>query len=124
RVIGQLRISGEKRTRRAGCAAAPRSQGLFGELWLEDELQPQLDGPGIIGRSDLPEVSGPLIGANAAVLGVADELRMVPDVEELRAELQHAAARFAEYEVLEQGQVPTVTSGTPDVVLGRSPPGI
>ena len=51
------------------------------------------------------------------------EVGMVPEVEELGSELEIAAPRFAEHEVLEEGNVPVLTSRATDGVSRRVAPG-
>ena len=78
---------------------------------LEIQLQSQLDDARVVSRFDLAEIPRTEVIADAPVLAVSTQLSVVPDVEELRAELEVAAAGFAEYEVLKEGEVPVVTAG-------------
>src|SRR5277367_4430564 len=89
---------------------------------LEVQLQSKLNDARIVGTGHLAKVTGPEVSANAAVEGVADELGMVPDVEELGAELEITAARFAEHEVLEEGNIPVVATGAPHRIAGGVAP--
>ena len=58
------------------------------------------------------EVAGTLVHADAAIVGIALELGMVPRIECLHTELESTATRFADYEIPEQRQVPVVSTGT------------
>jgi hypothetical protein len=60
----------------------------------------QVGTPGVKRRTDSTKVAGSY--ASAAFVGVTLELRMVPGIEALCAELETAAARFADDEALEQ----------------------
>jgi hypothetical protein len=64
-----------------------------------------VDCSGVIGRRDGTEVAGAVVAADAPVQGVANPLRVVPNVEEFRAELEFGAAFFVEEKVLEEGNV-------------------
>ena len=88
---------------------------------LEVNFQRQLDDAWVIGRFDLAEVARTVVVAHATVLRAGVKLCVVPDVEELRAELDVAAAGFAEYEVLEKGDVPVVTARAKDGVPSELP---
>ena len=79
---------------------------------LEEQLRSKLKLARIKRRSNCSEVAGSLVHADAAVVGIALELGMVPCVEGLDAELETTATRFADYEILEQRQVPVVSTGT------------
>jgi hypothetical protein len=81
-----------------------RGRRLIG-CFLEGKLQCQLDCSGVIGRRDGTEVAGAVVAADAPVQGVANPLRVVPNVEEFRAELEFGAAFFVEEKVLEEGNV-------------------
>src|ERR1700737_4684042 len=59
---------------------------------LEDQLRSELKYSRVVSRSDCAEVAGPQTGADAAILDVPFELRVVPCVEALRAEFETAAA--------------------------------
>jgi len=50
------------------------------------------------------------------------KLRVVPGVEALCPELYPAATRFAEHELLEQGEIPVVTTRTTDSTIGEIAP--
>src|SRR6516162_7968206 len=83
---------------------------------LEIQLQSQLDDARVVSRFDLAEVPCTEVVADATVLGTGVELSVIPDVKELRAELEVAAASFTEHEVLEEGDVPVVAAGANDGV--------
>ena len=57
---------------------------------LEVQLQSELDDARIIRTGHLAKVAGAEVRADTAIEGVAEELGMVPDVEELGAELEIA----------------------------------
>ena len=78
---------------------------------------------GSLSALDLAEIACAEVVAHAAVEAVSLKLGMVPEVEELRAELEIAAPRFAEHEVLEEGNVPVSTSRATDGVSRRVAPG-
>jgi hypothetical protein len=77
------------------------------EVWLEGKLQRQLDCPGVIGRSDGTKVARAEVGADAAVLGVTNPLRVVPNVEEFRSKLETGVV---EEEVFEKRDIPIVAA--------------
>ncbi len=68
---------------------------------LERKLQCQLDRPRVVGGGDSAEVTRAVVGADAAIQSVTDPLRVIPNIEELRAELEVGAAILVEREVLE-----------------------
>src|ERR1700691_6391319 len=79
---------------------------------LEEQLQSELKFPRVKCRSDGAKVTGALVHADTSVVGIALELSMVPSVESLDAKLEPAAARFADYEILEERQIPVVATRT------------
>ena len=80
---------------------------------LEVELQRELNDSRIKGVGDFAKVTPKVVHVGPAIDGISTELCVVPNVEELRAELQVASPRFAEYEVLEEGYVPVVSARAP-----------
>src|ERR1700678_278366 len=76
---------------------------------LEDYLQSELEFSRIESVGDGAKIACTLIDADASVVDVALELRVVPGVEGLRTELDAAATLRTDYEVLQQSQVPIVT---------------
>ena len=72
---------------------------------------------------DGAEVTCAVVSANAAIEGVTDPLRMVPNVEELRTELEIGTALFVEYEVLEEREVPVVAAGAAHSIVWFVAPG-
>ena len=81
-----------------------------------------MDGPGVIRAGNGAKIAGPEVSADTALRLIADELRVVPDVEELRAELQIAAPLLVEPEVLKEREIPVVPTGAPDGVALCVPP--
>src|ERR1700722_3038430 len=79
-------------------------------LRLEDCLQCELELPGIECIRDRAKVTGTYVRADAAIIGVTFELRVIPGIEAVRAEL-HVEA-LGDGEVLEQREIPVVTAGT------------
>ena len=78
-----------------------------------------MNGARVGGGGDGAEVARSEIGADPSVLRVSDPLRVIPHVEELRAELEIGAALLREKEVLEDGKIPVVMAGATDEVLRR-----
>jgi hypothetical protein len=102
----------------------PRSQLLFRERGLdadvhrlEVQLQPKLNFARVVSRGDSAKVAGSKCVADVVPFGV------VECVEELRAELEAAAARLAEHEALKQRKVPVLTAGTTQVIERRTAKG-
>src|SRR5438270_9088111 len=104
----------------------PRSLGSGAarvvKSWLEDQLRSQLEFTGIEGRSYLTKLARRKIVAEATVLPPASELRVVPRVEGISAELEARAPRFADYEALEERKVPVITTGTTQGVKAQVAP--
>src|ERR1017187_6725320 len=92
-------------------------------IGLEGKLQRQLDCPGVIGRRDGTEVARAVVGADAAVQGVANPLRVVPNVEEFRAELETGAVLFVAEEVFEKRDIPIVAARAANTVMRFVTPG-
>ena len=65
-----------------------------------------------MGGGNRAEVTRPVVGADTAVERVTCPLRMVPNVEKLRAELKIGAAVCVEKEVFEKRDVPVVPART------------
>ncbi len=84
---------------------------------LEVNLPSELESSSGIGGSELAETA--VIKASADVL----ELRMVPSVERLEANLEAAAAGFTEREVLEEGHIPVVAARSAQSVVAEIAPG-
>ena len=79
---------------------------------LVDQLDPELEFSRVERGGDGTKVAGSFVDADAAVVDIALELCVIPGVEALRAELDTAAARFADEKTLEEREVPIVTAGT------------
>jgi hypothetical protein len=92
-------------------------------MGLERKLQRQLDCPGVISRRDGTEVARAVVGADAAVQGVANPLRVVPNVEEFRAELETGPVLFVEQEVFEKRDIPIVAARAANTVMRLVTPG-
>jgi len=80
---------------------------------LEVNLPAELEDSWIGGGSKLAELTVAEVGAYAV------KLRMVPSVEALCAQLQTAAARFAEQEALEERKVPIIETRSPQSVVAQ-----
>src|SRR5579862_398787 len=89
---------------------------------LVDNLQSQLEFSRIKSGRHRAEVARPLVKADASIVDVALELRMVPGVEGLRPEFNSAAALRAEYEVFQKRQVPVVAARTAQRIKPKIPP--
>lgn len=61
-----------------------------------------------MGGDNRTEITRTVVGADTTIKGVAYPLRMVPNVEELRAELKIGAVCVVEKEVFEKRNVPVV----------------
>ena len=90
---------------------------------LEGKLQRQLNCPGVIGRRDGTEVAGAVVGDDATVQGVANPLRVVPNVEEFRAELETGAVLFVEEEIFEKRDIPIIAARAANTVMRFVTPG-
>ena len=87
----------------------------------EGQLRAELESSRVEGRSHLAEVGRAQVSADSSI-HVALELRMVPNVEGIGTELERAAARFADDEILEQGHIPVVTSRSTNRTVLQAPP--
>jgi hypothetical protein len=79
---------------------------------LVDQLETELEFSRIEGPRNRAKVAGSHVQADATVIGITLELRMVPSVEGIRAELDAAASLFTDDKVLEERQVPVVAART------------
>ena len=112
-----------------GCDATEAKGGVLQKslLFLVDHFQPELECARIKGTGHVSEIARTETSADALTrtgssLTGSSKLRMVPGVEALRAEFNAAAARFAQDELLKQGEIPVVTAGTTDGTVGKVPP--
>src|SRR6267154_688999 len=80
---------------------------------LEVRLQRKLQNAWVEGRGVPAKVAGPLIAADLVELGV------IPRIESFDAEFHAAATSFAEYETLEQRQVPVVAPRAAHCVVAQ-----
>ena len=92
-------------------------------IGLKRKLQRQLDRPSVISGGHGAEIARTKVDADSAVEGVPNPLRVVPNVEELRAELEIGTALFVEYEVLEERNIPVVPAGATNGIVWFVAPG-
>lgn len=69
---------------------------------LKDDLHSELELSRVESGSDGAEVAGAFAGADAAVVDITLELRVIPGIECVCPELDAAATRFANHEALEK----------------------
>ena len=86
---------------------------------LEDQLRSELEFSGIECRLDLAEVAGANVRADATVVVVTFELRVVPGVEALRPKFEAAASALADYEALKEREVPIVATRATNSTEGQ-----
>jgi hypothetical protein len=93
-----------------------------GAVGLEGQLGSELECPRIEGRGDLARLSTVETGMEATVLSGASKLSMVPDVEGIYAEFKCRSARLADHELLEQRQIPVVSTWAAQGIEGQIAP--